>query len=48
VRIAATGALDESRAAARDYAARAREALNGALWRDELEALTYAAVDRTR
>jgi geranylgeranyl pyrophosphate synthase len=46
VRIAATGALDEARAAARDYAARAREALNGALWRDELEALTYAAVDR--
>jgi len=48
VRVAATGALDESRAAARDYAARARQALNGALWRDELEALTYAAVDRTR
>jgi geranylgeranyl pyrophosphate synthase len=48
VRIAATGALEESRAAASDYAARARTALNGALWRDELEALTYAAVDRTR
>jgi geranylgeranyl pyrophosphate synthase len=48
VRIAATGALEESRAAASDYAARARAALNGALWRDELEALTYAAVDRTR
>jgi geranylgeranyl pyrophosphate synthase len=48
VRVAATGALDEARAAARDYAARARQALNGALWRDELEALTYAAVDRTR
>jgi geranylgeranyl pyrophosphate synthase len=47
VRVAATGALDEARAAARDYAARARQALNGALWRDELEALTYAAVDRT-
>ena len=48
VRVAATGALEESRAVARDYAARARAALNGALWRDELEALTYAAVDRTR
>jgi octaprenyl-diphosphate synthase len=48
VQVAATGALDESRAIARDYAARARAALNGALWRDELEALTYAAVDRTR
>jgi geranylgeranyl pyrophosphate synthase len=48
VRVAATGALDESRALARAYAARAREALNGALWREELEALTYAAVDRTR
>ena len=48
VRVAASGALEESRAAARDYAARARAALNGALWRDELEALTFAAVDRTR
>lgn len=48
LRVAATGALDESRAVALDYAARAREALNGALWREELEALTYAAVDRRR
>ena len=48
VRVAASGALEESRAAARDYAASARAALNGALWRDELEALTFAAVDRTR
>jgi geranylgeranyl pyrophosphate synthase len=48
VRVAATGALEESRAVARDYAARARQALNGAVWRDELEALTRAAVDRTR
>jgi geranylgeranyl pyrophosphate synthase len=48
VRVAASGALDESRALARDYAARARQALNGALWREELEALTYAAVDRRR
>ena len=48
VRVAATGALEESREAAREFAARARQALNGALWREELEALTYAAVDRTR
>jgi geranylgeranyl pyrophosphate synthase len=48
VRVAATGALDQSRSVALAYAARAREALNGALWREELEALTYAAVDRTR
>jgi geranylgeranyl pyrophosphate synthase len=47
VRVAATGALEESRAVALAYAARAREALNGAVWREELEALTYAAVDRT-
>jgi len=48
LRVAATGALEESRAMALGYAARAREALNGALWREELEALTYAAVDRRR
>jgi geranylgeranyl pyrophosphate synthase len=48
VRVAATGALEHSRALALDYASRARAALNGALWREELEALTYAAVDRTR
>jgi geranylgeranyl pyrophosphate synthase len=48
VRVAATGALDESRRVALEYAARARAALNGSLWRSELEALTYAAVDRTR
>ena len=48
VRVAATGALEESRRVALEYAARARDALNGSLWRSELEALTYAAVDRTR
>jgi geranylgeranyl pyrophosphate synthase len=48
VRVAATGALEASRAVALDYARRARAALNGTVWRDELEALTYAAVDRTR
>ena len=47
VRVAATGALERSRAVALDYAGRARAALNGALWREELEALTYAAVDRS-
>jgi geranylgeranyl pyrophosphate synthase len=48
VRVAATGALERSREVALEYAARARAALNGAVWREELEALTYAAVDRTR
>ena len=48
VRVAATGALEASRTVALRYAERAREALNGAVWRQELEALTYAAVDRTR
>jgi geranylgeranyl pyrophosphate synthase len=48
VRVAATGALEQSREVALEYAARARAALNGATWREELEALTYAAVDRSR
>jgi geranylgeranyl pyrophosphate synthase len=48
VRVAATGALEESRSVALEYSERAREALNGAVWRAELEALTYAAVNRTR
>jgi geranylgeranyl pyrophosphate synthase len=47
VRVAATGALDRSRAVAAEYAARARASLNGAVHRDELEALTYAVVDRS-
>jgi geranylgeranyl pyrophosphate synthase len=46
VRVAATGALERSRAVALEYAASARSALNGAVWREELEALTHAAVDR--
>jgi geranylgeranyl pyrophosphate synthase len=46
VRVAATGALDRSRAAALDYAARARSALDVHPHREELEALTYAVVDR--
>jgi geranylgeranyl pyrophosphate synthase len=48
VRVAATDALVRSREVAREYAGRARAALNGNLRRDELEALTEAAVDRTR
>jgi geranylgeranyl pyrophosphate synthase len=46
VRVASTDALDRSRAAALDYAARARTALGAHPHRDELEALTYAVVDR--
>src|SRR5204862_33683 len=45
-RVAATGALARSRDAALDYAARARSFLNGDTHREELEALTYAIVDR--
>jgi geranylgeranyl pyrophosphate synthase len=48
VRVAATGALEQSREVALDYAARARACLNGALCRDELEALTHAVVNRER
>ena len=47
-RVAATGALDRSREVALDYAARARECLNGELHRDELESLTHAVVNRER
>jgi geranylgeranyl pyrophosphate synthase len=48
VRVAATGALEESRHVALDYAARARESLNGELHRERLEFLTHAVVDRER
>ncbi len=48
VRVAASGALERSRATALDYARRAREALNGAPRRAELEALADAVVDRSR
>jgi geranylgeranyl pyrophosphate synthase len=47
VRVAESGALERSRAVALDYARRAREALNGAGRRDELEALADAVVIRT-
>jgi geranylgeranyl pyrophosphate synthase len=46
VRVAATDALQRSRAAALDYAARARSFLDAHPHREELEALTYAVVDR--
>jgi geranylgeranyl pyrophosphate synthase len=48
VRVAATSALQRSREVARAYAREARAALNGALRREELEALTDAVVDRSR
>jgi geranylgeranyl pyrophosphate synthase len=48
VRVAQTGALRESRETAERYAERARQSLDGGLFRDELEALTFAVVDRKR
>jgi len=47
-RVAATGALEESRLVALDYAERARLCLNGEPHRDELAALTHAVVNRER
>jgi geranylgeranyl pyrophosphate synthase len=46
LRVAATGAIERSREAALDYAARARGFLGAHPHREELEALTYAVVDR--
>jgi geranylgeranyl pyrophosphate synthase len=46
VRVAATGALDESRELALDYASKARACLNGELHREELETLTHLVVHR--
>ena len=46
VRVAATGALDRARTVALDYANEARRNLNGALRREELEALAEAVVER--
>jgi geranylgeranyl pyrophosphate synthase len=45
-RVAATGALEESREVALDYAAQARAALDGEPDRASLEALTHAVVNR--
>ena len=46
VRVAATDALARSREAALDYAGRARSYLDAHPHREELEALTFAVVDR--
>jgi geranylgeranyl pyrophosphate synthase len=46
VRVAATDELARSREAALDYAGRARSFLDGDSHREELEALTFAIVDR--
>jgi len=46
VRVAATDALDRSREAALGYAAAARSHLREDRYRDELETLTFAVVDR--
>ena len=46
VRVAATGALEQSRAMALDYADRARACLDGHVHREELEAFTHLVVDR--
>jgi len=46
VRVAATDALERSRAAALEYAERARACLDGQVYREELEALTHLVVDR--
>ena len=46
VRVAASGALERSRTVALEYAERAREHLNGGFHRFELEAMTYAVVER--
>jgi geranylgeranyl pyrophosphate synthase len=46
VRVAATGALDQARDVALDYAGRARACLNGQLYHPALEALTHLVVHR--
>ena len=48
LRVASTGALDESREVALAYARSARACLNGELHSEELEVLTYAVVNRER
>jgi geranylgeranyl pyrophosphate synthase len=48
LRVASTGALEESREVALAYARNARACLNGEVHREELEALTYAVVNRER
>ena len=46
LRVASTGAIEESREVALAYARNARACLNGELHREELESLTYAVVER--
>ena len=46
LRVAATGALQRARVVALHYAAEARESLNGASHRQELDSLAQAVVDR--
>ena len=46
LRVASTGAIEESREVALAYARSARACLNGELHREELESLTYAVVNR--
>jgi geranylgeranyl pyrophosphate synthase len=48
LRVASTGALEESREVALAYARSARACLNGELHSEELEALTHAVVNRER
>jgi geranylgeranyl pyrophosphate synthase len=48
LRVASTGAIEESREVALAYARNARACLNGELRRDELESITYAVVNRER
>jgi geranylgeranyl pyrophosphate synthase len=48
VRVAATGAIEESREVALAYARNARACLNGELHYQELASLTHAIVDRNR
>jgi len=48
VRVAATGALERSREVALDYSRRARASLTAESWRQQLEALADAVVDRKK
>jgi geranylgeranyl pyrophosphate synthase len=48
IRVAATGAIDESREVALAYARNARACLNGEVRREQLESITYAVVNRQR
>ncbi len=46
LRVGSTGALERSRTCALEFARRARACLNGEVYREELESLTDAVVDR--